>query len=99
MSQPASRRVLPTTGLGRAGALAALLGLLAVVALVVTDVLQAGPDERPGFWIGWLAITASGVLLLVALRRGERALLAYVALIPFGLFLLLLLMELTGLME
>lgn len=99
MVEPAPRRVLPTTGLGWVGAVTALVGLLAVVALIVTDVLQTGPDERPGFWMGWLLITASGVLLLIALRRGERAILAYVALVPFGLFLLLLLMELTGLME
>ena len=75
-------------------------GLVAVlVALIVAGARQTGPDERPGFWGAWLLIAISGVLLLAALRRGERALLAYAALVPFALFLLLLLMELTGLME
>ena len=99
MPRPSSRHLLPTTTLGRIGSATALAGLLVVLALIVTDALQAGPDQRPGFWIGWLVITASGVLLIAALRRGERALAAYLALLPFGLFLLLLLFEMSGLIE
>lgn len=98
-SASSHRSVLPTTALGWAGVGVALLGLLALVALLMVDQAQTGPDERPGFWIAWLAITVGGVLTLIALRRGERAILAFVALVPFALFLLLLLMELTGLME
>lgn len=99
MATPAPRRLLPATGLGWAGVVVALVGTAALVAMLVAAALQTGPDERPGFWIAWLGITAGGVLLLAAVWRGERALLAFVALVPFGLFLVLLLMELTGLME
>jgi hypothetical protein len=99
MSRPMQRRLVPATGLGRAGSVVALLGVAVLAALIVAGARQTGPDERPGFWGAWLLIAISGVLLLAALRRGERALLAYAALVPFALFLLLLLMELTGLME
>ncbi len=99
MGTRASRPVLPATGLGWAGVVVALLGLVSLVALIAVDALQTGPDERPGFWIAWLGITAGAVLIVGAVARGERALLAFVALIPFALFLVLLLMELTGLME
>ncbi len=99
MGTRASRPVFPATGLGWAGVVVALAGLAAFVALIAVDALQAGPDERPGFWVAWLAITAGAALIFGALARGERALLAFVALVPFALFVVLLLMELTGLME
>ena len=99
MGTRASRPVLPATGRGWAGAVVALVGLAVLVALMVVDALRVGPDERPGFWIAWVAITAGALLLLGALARGERALLALLALVPFALFVVLVLMELTGLME
>lgn len=99
MATPAPRSLLPASGLGWAGVIVALAGTAALVAMLIADALQTGPDERPGFWIAWLGITAGGVLLLAAVWRGERAILVFVALVPFALFLILLLMELTGLME
>lgn len=94
-----SRSFVPITGIGRAGAAVALLGLASLVAMIAADRGPDTPSWVPSLWWGWLAITAGGVLTLIALRRGERAVLSFVALVPFALFLILLLMELTGLME
>ena len=99
MEAPARRPVLPVTGLGWAGVLVALLGVMALVVLISLDRGPDTPSSAPGLWVAWLGITVGAVILFVALKRGERALLALIALVPFALFLILLLMELTGLME
>ena len=94
-----SRSLVPITGIGRAGAVVVLLGLASRVAMIAADRGPDTPSWVPSLWWGWLAITAGGVLTLIALRRGERAVVSFAALVPFALFLILLLMELTGLME
>lgn len=99
MQAPARRPVLPVTGLGWAGVLVALLGLASLVVMISLDRGPDTPSYVPSLWVAWLAITVGAAIILVALKRGERALLALVALVPFALFVVLLLMELTGLME
>ena len=93
------RPFLPATGLGWAGVVVALLGLAALVVLISLDRGPDTPAGVPGLWVAWLGITVGAAILFVALRRGERSLLALIALVPFALFVILLLMELTGLME
>lgn len=95
------RALVPTTRLGIAGALLAALAVAVAVVVIATDAARSGPDANPrlGWSAVWLIVVASGILTGVALARGERALLAWVALTPTALFAVLLVMELVGLME
>lgn len=95
------RALVPTTRLGIAGALLAALSVAVAIAVIVADATRSGPDPdlRLGWSAVWLIVVASGILTGVALGRGERAVLAWIALVPTALFAVLLVMELVGLME
>lgn len=91
------RALVPTTRLGIAGSLLAALS----VAVMVADATRSGPDPdlRLGWSAVWIVVVASGILTGIALGRGERAVLAWIALAPTALLAVLLVMELVGLME
>lgn len=93
-------RILPTTRLARV-ALVIDAVAVAVYALSLARVDSAGAGGRAlGLGIPLLAMLVGAVLALIAImHRGERSLLAWVALIPGVLALLGLLAELTGLIE
>lgn len=93
-------RILPSTRLAWV-AVAVDAIAIAVYAgfLVVAD--RSGDGGRLiSLGLPLLAMAAASVLVLVAIaRRGERSLLAWVALVPGVLVLLALIAEATGLME
>jgi len=91
------RAVLPTTRSGMAGA---VLAAVAVVAFVLVTALNSPETGRNPFAITWVIVLVSGAVELFAiLRRHERSLVGFVALVPFAFLLVLLVMEATGLME
>lgn len=79
-------RILPISALGR---VAVALDAVALVVLVVLGIVGTP----------LIAVTAGAVLALVAVIRGERALLAWVALSLIVVPLLLPVAEITGLIE
>ena len=89
--------VLPTTRSGMAGV---VLAAIAVVAFVLAVALNSPETGRNPFAITWVIVVISGAVELFAiLRRHERSLVGFVALVPFAFLLVLLVMEATGLME
>ena len=91
------RALLPTT---RSGAVGALLAAFSVVAFAAASAHTTPTIGRDLFAVTWLIVLASGVVELFAiLRRRERSLVGFAALLPLGLLLVLLVMEATGLME
>ena len=94
-----SRRtaVRPTTRTGTIGALLAAFSFALIVVLIATDSRDSGVNPLA---FTWALILLSGVIELYAIvRRGERSILGYVALIPAAILVVLLGMEVTGLME
>ena len=93
----------PTTAAGRRGVVLVAAGVAAYVLFVVAN------DALQGLGSPWrvLALLGSQVILLgggaicavAVARRGERALAVYLALVPVALMLLLILAEVSGLME
>lgn len=79
-------RILPISALGR---VAVALDAVALVVLVVLGIVGTP----------LIAVTVGAVLALVAVIRGERALLAWVALALIVVPLLLPVAEITGLIE
>jgi hypothetical protein len=97
MAAPAPIAILPTT---RTGSIGAVLAAFAVVIGVLAVVLDSPTTGRNPWAFTWaLVVLAGGIELFAIARRHERSLLAYVALLPFSLLLVLLVMEFTGLME
>ena len=95
ISQP--RAVLPTTRIGVLGAVLAGIAFVILVILIATDSRDQGVNPLA---FTWVLILLSGLVGLFAiLRRGERSIVSYVALLPFALLAVLLFMEATGLME
>ena len=95
ISQP--RAVLPTTRIGALGAVLAGIAFVILVILIATDSRDQGVNPLA---FTWVLILLSGLVGLFAiLRRGERSIVSYVALLPFALLAVLLFMEATGLME
>ena len=94
---------MPTTSLGRLGAMLTGLGLAGwILFVVVNDALQGlgSPWRLLALLLSQVALVGGGVLCAVAVaRRGERAPLVYAALVPAALMVLLILAEVTGLME
>ena len=77
--------------------------MLAGIAFVILVILIATDSRDQGvnpLAFTWVLILLSGLVGLFAiLRRGERSIVSYVALLPFALLAVLLFMEATGLME
>lgn len=91
------RALLPMTRSGRIGA---ILAGVAVVVFVLVVALNSPDTGRNPFAITWVIVVVSGVVELFAiLRRGERSVVGFVALLPFAFLVVLLMMEATGLME
>lgn len=87
--------VLPQTRLGSVGLGFAAFAVAVAIYLIATE--TGGPTAWSFVWAPTLV---AGVIELVAvIRKHERSVLGFVALVPLGLFLVLLLMEITGLME
>ena len=90
-------RVLPTTRSGTIGALLTAIAFVLLVILIATNSRDQGVNPLA---FTWLLILLSGLVGLFAIvRRGERSIISFVALLPFVLLALLLFMEATGLME
>ncbi len=91
--------ILPVTTLARVGLVIDAIAILIYVGvLVVVDSL--GDARAMSLGPPLLAMAVGSVLSLIAiLRQGERALLAWLALVPGVLVVLALIAELTGLME
>ena len=90
---------LPPTRLGRIGAILAAVALAIFGAGVALQVQDHAAAFNP-LAFSWFLILASGAVELIAIvRRGERSILGFVALVPSALLLLLFAMELVGLME
>jgi hypothetical protein len=93
----------PTTTTGRRGVALVAAGVAAYVLFVVlNDALQGlGSPWRVLALLGsQLILLGGGAYCAVAVaRHGERALAVYVALVPVVLMLLLILAEVSGLME
>lgn len=91
-------RILPATLLGRVAVALAAIGLVAyAVAIAYVDDV-ASPVYAWGAPVA--AMVVGAVLAGIAiLRRGDRAILAYAALVPGAFFLVLLLAEAVGLLE
>jgi hypothetical protein len=90
--------MLPGTPIGRAGLVLAVVGLAAyAVALPFVDAVSAPVL----LWGLPVAATVVGAVLaaIAVIRRGDRGVLAYAAIVPGAFFLLLLLAEAVGLME
>ena len=95
--------ILPTTQLGRRGLAVTAVGLAAWIAFLIAN------DALDGLGSPWrlLALAGSQLLLLgggaacvIAVAcRGERALLVLVALVPVALMALLIVAEVSGLIE
>ncbi|MGI9117599.1 MAG: hypothetical protein ACR2JV_08190 [Gaiellales bacterium] len=97
MARTEPLRVLPAT---RAGAIGAVLAALSLVVLVTVIALNSPGTGRNPLAYAWAFVVLGGAIEVYAIaRRHERSLLGFVALLPFGLLIVLLLMELTGLME
>ena len=97
MNRSGHFEVLPRT---RSGALGATLSAIAIavgVIVIATDSPGRGRNVWAYTWA--LVVLAGATELFAILRRGERSLVAYVALMPFALLIVLLVMEFTGLME
>jgi len=96
-------RALPSTPLGRAGLVLAVVGLVAYAILLAVNEAQEGLGNLGrllGLGLPILAMVVGAVLAAIAVvRRGDRAILAYAAIVPGGFFLLLVLAEAVGLME
>ena len=85
--------VLPQTTLARVG-----LGIDVAAIAVFAALLVSGYGV--GLGLPLFALALGAVLVLVAIvRRGERSLLAGLALLPGAFLLLALIAEITGLME
>ena len=91
-------RILPATPLGWAASAIAAVGLVAyAIAMALVDEV-ASPVYAWGAPVA--AMVVGAVLAGIAiLRRGDRAILAYAALVPGAFFLVLLLAEAVGLLE
>jgi hypothetical protein len=96
-------RLVPSTSIGRVGLLLAGVGVAAYAILLTVHESMGGFEHIArllGLGLPILAMIAGAVLAAIAvIRRGDRALLAYVAIVPGGFFLLALLAEAVGLME
>jgi lipid-A-disaccharide synthase-like uncharacterized protein len=91
------RAVLPTTRVGAVGAVLAGIAFAIVVILIATNSRDQGVNPLA---FTWLLVLLSGLVGLFAIvRRGERSIISFVALLPFVLLTVLLFMEATGLME
>lgn len=93
-------RIVPISRLGRAGVGVVALALLLYIATLVLVI--DGPRPSNVLWLGPTLIgmvVGSGLALAAITRRGERALLAWVVLVPGVLVLLALIAEITGLIE
>lgn len=96
-------RAFPSTSIGRAGLVIAVVGFVAYAILLAVNETQQGLGDLGrlvGLGVPILAMVVGAVLAAIAvLRRGDRAILAYAAIVPGGFFLLLLIAEAVGLME
>ena len=91
------RAVLPTTRVGAVGAVLAGIAFAIVVILIATNSRDQGVNPLA---FTWLLVLLSGLVGLFSIvRRGERSIISFVALLPFVLLTVLLFMEATGLME
>ncbi len=95
--------MLPGTPIGRAGLVLAVVGLAAYAILLAVNESQQGLGDWGrllGLGLPILAMVVGAVLAAIAvIRRGDRGILAFAAMVPGGFFLLLLLAEAVGLME
>lgn len=91
------RAVLPTTRVGAVGAVLAGIAFAIIVVLIASDSRDQGVNPLA---FTWGLILLSGLIGLFAIvRRGERSIISFAALLPFALLVVLLFMEATGLME
>ena len=92
--------ILPRTTLARVGLGLDLIALIAYLAVMTIGSSTFEEARAVGLGVPILALLVGAALVLVAIvRQGERALLAWLAMLPGAFFLLALLAELTGLME
>ena len=88
-------RVLPTTRSGTIGALLTAIAFVMLVILIATNSRDQGVNP-----LAFTLIAFGGLVEVYAIvRKGERSIVAFVALLPFALLVVLLGMEATGLME
>ena len=91
------RAVLPTTRTGVVGAVLTGIAFAVLIVLIAVDSRDQGVNPLA---FTWVLILLSGLIGLFAIvRRGERSVVSFVALLPFALLVVLLFMEATGLME
>ena len=91
------RRVFPATRSGTIGALLTAIAFVILVILIATNSRDRGVNPLA---FTWALIAFGGLVEVYAIvRNGERSILAFVALLPFALLVVLLGMEATGLME
>ena len=89
--------VLPTTRTGVVGAVLTGIAFAVLIVLIAVDSRDQGVNPLA---FTWVLILLSGLIGLFAIvRRGERSVVSFVALLPFALLVVLLFMEATGLME
>ena len=92
--------VLPQTTLARVGLGLDLVALIAYIAVLAIGGVFFEEARAVGLGLPILSMVVGSALVLIAMvRRGERSLLAGVALLPGAFFLLALIAEITGLME
>jgi hypothetical protein len=96
-------RILPSTPIGRVGLLLAGIGVAAYAILLTVHESMGGFEHVArllGLGLPILAMVVGAVLAAIAvIRRGDRGILAFAAMVPGGFFLLLLVAEAVGLME
>ena len=92
--------VLPQTTLARVGLGLDLVALTAYIAVLAIGGVFFEEARAVGLGLPIMSMLVGSMLVLAAIiRQGERSVLAALALIPGGFFLLALVAEITGLME
>ena len=93
-------RILPQTTLARVGLGLDIVALAVYIAVLAIGGFFVNEARAVGLGLPILSMVVGSALVLVAIvRRGERSVLAGLALIPGAFFLLALVAEITGLME
>lgn len=93
-------RILPVTRLAWVAVAVDAVAIAIYAGFLLASDGPDGGNRMLGLGPPLLAMAAASVLALIAIaRRGERALLAWIALVPGGLVVLALIAEATGLME
>ena len=92
--------ILPRTTLARIGLGLDLVALTAYIAVLVVGGFFFNEARAVGLGLPILSMLVGSALVLAAIvRRGERSVVGWIALVPGAFFLLALIAEITGLME